>query len=225
MQQRCYSAKRGYNLRRTVKLDPVAEFFIYDVVFRNRKSFRADHRTSRQSFGYRFTSGRPEGSNIAYSNYKSAIATARSTYRLTLKADIATYFNSIYHHDLVSTVREIGWADADSEALGQFLREANAGRSIDCLPHGIHPCKVLGSEFLRFVDNSYKLRSSTGLRFLDDIHLFDDSERKLTSDLIALQELLGEKGLSLNDSKTGLGAVADIELHGTLATFPLFRKR
>jgi hypothetical protein len=54
VQQRCYSAKRGYNLRRTVKLDPVAEFFIYDIVFRNRKSFRSDHRVSRQSFGYRF---------------------------------------------------------------------------------------------------------------------------------------------------------------------------
>ena len=55
VQQRCYSAKRGYSLRRTVKLDPVAEFFIYDIVFRNRKLFRPDHRQSRKSFGYRFS--------------------------------------------------------------------------------------------------------------------------------------------------------------------------
>ena len=51
VQQRCYSAKRGYSLRRTVKLDPIAEFFIYDIVFRNRKFFRSDHRPSRKSFG------------------------------------------------------------------------------------------------------------------------------------------------------------------------------
>lgn len=212
VQQRCYSAKRGFSLRRTVKLDPVAEFFIYDIVFRNRKSFRSDHRPPRKSFGYRFAAGHPESASNAYTAYKSALAQARRDYPLTFKADIATYFNAIYHHDLVTTVREIGWADADCEALGRFLRESNAGRSIDCLPHGIHPCKVLGSEFLRFIDNSYKIRSSLGLRFLDDIHFFDSSERTLLSDLITLQELLGEKGLSLNDSKTEFGPITDVDL-------------
>jgi hypothetical protein len=212
VQQRCYSAKRGYSLRRTVKLDPVAEFFIYDIVFRNRKAFRSDHRPARRSFGYRFSSGRPESASDAYAAYKSALAAARSDYSLTVKADIATYFNSIYHHDLVTTVREIGWPETDCDALGKFLRESNAGRSIDCLPHGIHPCKVFGSEFLRFVDNSYKLRSSLGIRFLDDIHFFDSSEGTLLSDLITLQELLGERGLSLNDSKTEFGAIADVDL-------------
>jgi hypothetical protein len=210
--QRCYAAKRGYNLRRTVKLDPVAEFFIYDIVFRNRKAFRPDHRPSRRSFGYRFSSGHPQSDGAAYASYKSAVAAARSGYALTLKADVATYFNSIYHHDLVNTVRDSGWADADCEALGRFLRESNAGRSIDCLPHGIHPCKVLGSEFLRFVDNSYKLRSAIGIRFLDDIHLFDNMESTLISDLIELQELLGERGLSLNDAKTDLGAVTETDV-------------
>jgi hypothetical protein len=212
VQQRCYSAKRTYNLRRTVKLDPVAEFFIYDIVFRNRKLFRPDYRASRKSFGYRFSSGRPESAGDAYASYKAALASARSDHSLILKADVATYFNSIYHHDLINTVRELGWADTDCEALGQFLRESNAGRSIDCLPHGLHPCKVLGSEFLRFIDNSYKVRSSVGIRFLDDIHFFDNSERTLLSDLVTLQELLGEKGLSLNDSKTEFGASSDVDL-------------
>jgi hypothetical protein len=64
-QQRCYAAKRGYHARRTVKLDPVAEFFIYDVVYRNRGAFRKDHRASYQSFGYRFRGGRPESPSEA----------------------------------------------------------------------------------------------------------------------------------------------------------------
>jgi len=212
VQQRCYAAKSGHNLRRTVKLDPVAEFFIYDIVFRNRKFFRSDHRVSRRSFGYRFVGGHPESATEAYADYKSALAQARAKHPLTLKADIATYFNSIYHHDLVNTVRAIGWADSDTEALGQFLRELNAGRSVDCLPQGVHPCKVLGSEFLRFVDNSYKLRSEVGIRFLDDIHFFDVDERTLRSDLTVLQQLLGEKGLSLNDSKTALGRMAVVDV-------------
>src|SRR5258706_8122009 len=33
VQARCYSSKQGFHLRRTVKLDPVAELFIYDLVY------------------------------------------------------------------------------------------------------------------------------------------------------------------------------------------------
>src|SRR5690606_37803774 len=35
-QQRVYATKSRGHLRRTVKLDPVAEYFIYDLVYRNR---------------------------------------------------------------------------------------------------------------------------------------------------------------------------------------------
>ena len=39
-QQRVFATKRGWFLRRTVKLDPVAEFFLYDLIYRNRSLFR-----------------------------------------------------------------------------------------------------------------------------------------------------------------------------------------
>lgn len=211
IQQRCYAAKRGHNLRRTVKLDPVAEYFIYDVVFRNRKAFRSDHRDSRKCFGYRFPGGRPTPAPQAYAEYKAALASARASTTSTLKVDVATYFNALYHHDLVQTTRSLSWSEPDVDALGRFLREINSGRSIDCLPQGIHPCKVLGSEFLRFVDNSLKLKSALIVRFQDDMHFFDQDRDVLLSDLVTLQELLGEKGLSLNDSKTMLGSIHDVD--------------
>lgn len=215
-QQRCYAAKRGYHLRRTVKLDPIAEFFVYDVVYRNRKSFRRDHRPNRKSFGYRFQSGIPESPSQAYGSFKNAVIQARSKFKFTLSLDVATYFNSIYHHDLVNCVREIGWPDTDVDALGTFLRESNSGRSIDCLPHGLHPCKALGSEFLRFVDNSFQLRSDLLLRFLDDIYLFTNSEDLLNADLLTIQALLGERGLSLNESKTFEVSADQVEMQGAI---------
>jgi hypothetical protein len=212
VQQRCYAAKRGHNLRRTVKLDPVAEYFVYDVVFRNRRSIRPDHRANRCSFGYRFESGQIESPTKAYATFREALAGAKKNHRLILKVDVATYFNSIYHHDLVNLTRSLGWAPADTDSFGRFLREINAGRSVDCLPHGMHPCKAMGSEFLRFIDNSARLKSALSIRFLDDIHVFDSDYTALVSDLVTLQELLGEKGLSLNDSKTVIGEVSDVDV-------------
>jgi hypothetical protein len=201
-QQRCYAAKHGFFLRRTVKLDPVAEYYIYDIVYRNRGSFRSDHRNNRRSYGYRFRQGSPISPNEAYSRFRLDTWMGGFMHAHSLTTDVATYFNAIYHHDLVNCVRALGWASGDVSGFGRFLRETNSGRSVDCLPQGIHPAKALGAEFLRFIDDSHRLRSDLILRFMDDIHLFDDDPSVLESDLLILQSLLGERGLSLSTSKT-----------------------
>ena len=119
-----------------------------------------------------------------------------------VRFDIAAYFNSVYHHDLISWFSEVGAQADDVEHFGQFLREGNSGRSVDCLPQGIHPCKLIGSEFLKFVDNSARLKSDVLLRFMDDFYLFSGSEEVINMDFVLIQQLLGERGLSLNPAKT-----------------------
>lgn len=201
-QARCYSSKQGFHLRRTVKLDPVAELFIYDLIYRNRLLFRRDFRNTRRSFGYRFENGEPLSPTKSYAAFKAAVTDARMKHPHMVKFDIAAYFNSIYHHDLVHWLSETSASPDDVEHFGQFLRETNGGRSVDCLPHGMHPCKLIGSEFLKFVDNSMRLRSDVSLRFMDDFYLFANDEEIINMDFVLVQQLLGEKGLSLNPAKT-----------------------
>lgn len=212
-QTRCYAAKADFQLRRTLKLDPVAELFVYDAVYRNRTSFKKDHVPNRRSFGYRFAGGEPISPMSSYRDFRAAVAEASGAFEYSLRLDVALYFNSIYHHDLVAYFSSLGWPGSDVEQLGIFLREINAGRSIDCLPQGLNPCKTLGAEFLKFIDNSAWLRSSLLLRFLDDIYLFSNNAADLTADLLTVQHLLGDKGLSLNDAKTkwGQGPTGTIE--------------
>jgi hypothetical protein len=204
--------KQGFHLRRTVKLDPVAELFIYDIIYRNRSLFRKDFNDNRRSFGYRFDQGKPISSSKSYGDFKSAVAHAKANYKFALKFDVATYFNSLYHHDIVKWFSGIGAHINDVEYLGQFLREANTGVSIDCLPQGIHPCKVIGAEFLKFIDNSIKLNCSLLLRFMDDFYLFSEEENALIDDFLTIQRLLGERGLSLNSTKTILGQVKELDV-------------
>jgi hypothetical protein len=202
-QARCYSSKQGFHLRRTMKLDPVAEIFIYDLIYRNRLLFRKDfNEERRRSFGYRFENGEPALPTKSYAAFKAAVTEARQKYKYMVTFDVASYFNSIYHHDLVPWFSSIKASDDDVNHFGQFLREVNSGRSVDCLPQGIHPCKLVGSEFLKFVDNSMKLRSDLILRFMDDFYLFSHSAEIINADFVTVQQLIGEKGLSLNPSKT-----------------------
>ena len=65
-QQRVFATKRGWFLRRTVKLDPVAEFFLYDLVYRNRSLFRASRNRQRAVFGFLTEGGQPVSTLRAY---------------------------------------------------------------------------------------------------------------------------------------------------------------
>jgi len=204
-QTRVFASKTNLHLRRTVKLDPIAEYFIYDLVYRNRGSFKKSHKAERMSFGYRFSAGEPISASSSYGAFRKAVIKAQSAYKYSLKCDVATYFNSLYHHDLVANFSDAGWSDSDVAALGQFLREANTGRTIDCLPHGLYPCKMIGAHFLKVIDNSLKLKCAKLIRFMDDFHLYDDNEDAINDDFLTIQRILGEKGLSLNASKTKFG--------------------
>lgn len=210
-QTRCFASKHGLHLRRTVQLDPVAQYYIYDLVYRNRSSFRKDFVPARRSFGYRFEQGKPILPSSSYADFRQAILEAKSQYKCSLKFDVATYFNSLYHHDLVRWF-DNGRSQDDVQAFGQFLREINVGRSVDCLPQGLHPCKVVGAEFLKFIDTSYQVKAKLLLRFMDDFYLFDNEEEKLNADFITIQRLLGEKGLSLNASKTAVGDMGKMDI-------------
>lgn len=211
-QMRAYAAKPGFHLRRTLKLDPVAEFFLYDLTYRHRSKFRKSRTKRRRNFGYRFESGAMISPARSYRRFRSEVHESLGKYEFCLKADIAQYFNSLYHHDLVAWFREHAKTDDDVDLFGKFLRQINSGRSIDCLPQGIYPAKIIGSQFLRFIDDSNRLGAKEMLRFMDDFYLFDNSEDVLKHDFQQLQRLLGDKCLSINESKTQIGDVDELNV-------------
>ena len=213
-QQRVHATKPRGHLRRTVKLDPVAEYFLYDVIYRNRSVFRPQVGLQRRSFGYRFKDGGYIPVHTAYTEYKASLVELTTRYAHRLQFDIASYFNTLYHHDIAHWfAASPGVTEADAAAIGKFFREINAGRAVDFLPHGIYPSKMIGSEFLKLVDLSGILKSAVITRFMDDFNLFDDDQAVLRQDFFRIQQLLGQFGLNVNPSKThfdkSVGSVED----------------
>jgi len=202
-QQRVYATKPHGHLRRTVKLDPVVEYFLYDITYRNRAIFRPEVSEARKSFGYRFLGGGHISVHNAYKAYKGCLSDNNTKFKHNLQFDIASYFNCLYHHDIQHWfAAKHGVSKVDSDALGQCFREINSGRSVDFLPHGIYPTKMIGNEFLKFVDLSAQLKSSVIVRFMDDFTLFGDDPDVLRQDFLRIQQLLGQFGLNVNPNKT-----------------------
>ncbi len=201
-QHRVFATKRGWFLRPTVKLDPVAELFLYDFVYRNRSRFRKSPLPTRKVLGYRIVGSVPIPILQSYSNYKKAIAKNRETYQCYAYFDVAAYFNRIYHHDLVAWFEDAGASSDDVALFGKFLREIASGRTVDCLPQGIYPAKMIGAAFLGFLENSNRIRCAESVRLMDDMWLFDNDLATLTADFVMVQSLLSDRGLSVNEQKS-----------------------
>jgi hypothetical protein len=120
-QQRVYAAKHGLNLRRTVKPDPVAEYYIYNLVNRHRRHLRKPHDAKRSHFGYRFTKGAFLNPSLSYKAFKTAISKYTKRYKFFISFDVASYFNSLYHHDLAGWLLGLG-AEQSDYRQGKQLR-------------------------------------------------------------------------------------------------------
>lgn len=217
-QTRAWATKAGLHLRRTCKLDPVAEYFLYDLIYRHRGAFRGQRTIHRVNFGYRFTKKKWTSPATGYRAFRNAIVTGKEKYKYCAKFDVSSYFNSIYHHDLVKWFLETTGSDSDAELFDKFLKQTNSGRSVDCLPQGVYPAKVIGSWFLSSVDASTRLASPLLLRFMDDFYLFSDKRNDVISDFLIVQEELGRRGLSVNPSKTTVGPFEDEDIEGSVDT-------
>lgn len=203
-QQRVFASKSGWHLRRTVKLDPVAEFFWYGLIYKNRARFRKPLGLDRNVFGFRIVRGEPLPTVRSYANFKASIAYGAAKFDQSAYFDIASYFNHIYHHDLVRWFEEAEASPGDVEVFGRFLREISSGRSVDCLPQGLYPSKMVGSAFLSFLEASNRIRSARMVRLMDDVWLFDDQRNTIVSDALRIQALLGDRGLSINVKKSAI---------------------
>ena len=203
-QETVYASKPRHHLRRTMKLDPISEYFLYDLTYKNRRIFRESTNKNRVNFGYRFSNGSPLPIHESYKAFNSSSDDLKNKFRYFIKFDISAYFNSIYHHDMINWFASQRTTQSDVKLFGQYMREINTGFSIDFLPHGLYPSKMLGSHFLSFVDHSELIMCDNLVRFMDDFILFSDDRDVLVRDFQTIQKILGQKALNINSDKTVL---------------------
>lgn len=202
-QHAIFPAKPRGHIRRTVQLDPVAAWLLYDLVYRNRAVLSVGQ-SRRLCFGNVILDDTPVRGNVAYSQYKGAIEGFAQQFRHRLSFDVANFFNHIDRSDIIHWAERRGFPKEDVSTFDLVLQSVSSDLGTGCLPQGFYPAKMIGNSYLSFLEESSGMLSARSVRFMDDVTLFDDSEVTLLRDFRHAQQLLGERGLAVNPQKTVL---------------------
>ncbi|WP_162604613.1 reverse transcriptase domain-containing protein [Geomonas edaphica] len=198
------SSKDKTTFRRVQVLDPFASVFFYDFMYRNWKAFPLTKNNERQSYGYAFKNGCLVTAFDGYHDFRRRKYSLKAKYTYYAKIDVRDCFNSFNHEDLARFIFSVVKHE-DGKAFEKFLHDINVGNPHCTFPQGIYPAKALGNGYLSFIEKSKRLKSPAIIRFLDDIFLFSNKMSTLEDDLTIIEEMLDQRGLVLNVTKTEYG--------------------
>ncbi len=139
------------------------------------------------------------------------------TYDFVVIADVASYYERIYHHRLVQLLDGMGCDIHLRNTLGHLLREWNNGNSHG-IPQGFWASDYLGNIYLHNIDRYMLMKGYRYVRYVDDMIVFCHSYNEGLMVLLELGKQLRQLGVGLNPAKTNIVPVADHLLKVETAT-------
>lgn len=142
-------------------------------------------------------------SHVCYKRYRDAIQKYSKLKKFTwaVKADISSFFERIYQHTLVNSLRSSGADDSIITALEKLLSEFTQKNSHGII-QGVYPSDFLGNFYLCSIDAEHELKQIKYVRYVDDMIIFFDNFIDAAHHKITLGSWLRNDGLNLNENKT-----------------------
>lgn len=126
-----------------------------------------------------------------------------SKLRYVVKADVASFFERIYQHNLINLLHSSGCDSRAVNLLEKILLAFTENDSHGIL-QGVFPSDFLGNFYLASLDDGLKVQDVPSIRYVDDLYLFYTSLLDAKKGLFNLCRILRDEGLSLNESKTDI---------------------
>jgi len=136
-----------------------------------------------------------------YKPFEYKIQEKCSQYQYCLKTDIASFFETIYQHFLISQLHSTNIQKGYINILEKALLAWRENKSYGIL-QGMYPSDLFGNYYLSQIDYYLKLANFDFVRFVDDIYIFSNSEYDLKKIIITICKDLRQQGLFLNENKT-----------------------
>ena len=152
-----------------------------------------------------------------YQNLRHAINTwvtdQAGTHVIT--TDITSCYSRINHHSLENLLTSSGVPDGIVRILVKTILESWSGRFSYGIPQGLFPSDLIGNYYLTSLDTFFEVSGFPFVRYVDDIYALHPDEHSAKASLSPLCRYLRELGLDLNESKTRILEVGELDREET----------
>lgn len=126
-----------------------------------------------------------------------------------IKTDVASYFESLYQHNLINLLHSSGCSSEIVNLLDKVLLAWMEKKSHGIL-QGMFPSDFLGNFYLLFLDSDLSIKEVPHIRYVDDLYIFYSDPESAQKGLVDLCGTLRQEGLHLNESKTKILKTKDL---------------
>lgn len=141
--------------------------------------------------------------SISWSEFQKVSIEKAKNNKYVLICDISNFYTNIYHHRLENSLQNLNVDDKRIEKyIMKFLQNISGTKSYG-IPIGGQASRILAELLLNRTDKLLRSNKIQFCRFVDDYHIFADTEQSLYENLLFLSKILIEnEGLQLQKTKT-----------------------
>lgn len=213
-QRRCLTPKHRFGFRVATQLDPFDTLLYLALIYETGGTIEGCRASSAINVhSYRFAPDEDGGlfeQSINFETFRTASTVLADSGAFThvVVADIADFYPRIYSHPLENALLGACGPTGHARGILKLLEQWNYGVSYG-IPVGPSPSRLLAELAIADIDAALLSESYQYSRFVDDFHIFCESERQAYQALAFLARVLFENhGLTLQQQKTSIIPIA-----------------
>lgn len=193
--------------RQATQFDPLDSLMLTALIFEFGQGLEDRRRPLEENsvFSYRFApsaEGELYAAGYGWNAFWEYCLKAAGNCTHVLVADIADFYNQVYHHTYENQLEAAGWPAQARQLVKRAIQSTTAKVSRG-IPVGPHWCHLLAEAALIPVDNSLSTRGVRFARYVDDIVVFANSDEEARLALFQVADALDkQERLHLQNTKT-----------------------
>lgn len=203
-------APAGYTgFRWATQIDPIWNAYLLGLVLALADNIERARipKDRNKVFSYRIQLDESEKTifdgNFGWIQFQETSIEMAKKYKYVLICDLSHFYSNIYHHRLENSLAKLEVPDKRMEKNIMELLQRFSNIKSYALPIGGQAARILAELLLNRTDKLLSTKSIEFCRYVDDYHIFANSENELYEHLLYLSRILMvNEGLSLQKSKT-----------------------
>ncbi len=208
--------KDELSFRQATQLEPLDNIILAAIIYQYGSEIEKRRLGEDIVYSYRFSPSINEGfysDKNAWNKFWESANRRSKQFEKIIYCDINDFYNQIYHHVIENQLIASHFPNQVIKWILKLLESTTVGVSRG-VPVGPHPIHLIAEASMIPIDNSLMQQGINFIRFVDDIIIFCETDKKAKNNLLTISNVLDkQQRLNLQRNKTKIFDKEEFEIY------------